>query len=157
MKINVNFYTPGEYDVEIKELFHKLKIINKYFPFSEVKGKYNSENSVELDFDNDISINGLINSEPHIVTMKIENKDYEIDIHPYDSMSGFDYITFENSIKRILKQVNSLSLIIEHDGYAVKSISIDKNQLNDFKFIITHSFQIENKLIDPSAIRYNPD
>ena len=144
---NVKITSIGNEEDEREELNKKLNIINKYFPFNSVSGEYNSENGVELYFDNDIRIYGQFNEEPFDVNMVIDNNNYVVDIHPFDGMGGFNAILFDKYIKEIHKEENSISLVIAHEGYAVKSISFNKNELGNYKTYLVEGTQIEGKTL----------
>lgn len=118
----IKFDTSGDYDIEIKDLNNKLDIINKYFPFNDVNGYYNTDSGVELFFDNGIKIKGVFKDEPFIV-----------DIHRFDTMGCFDNNSFENDIRSIHNEEDVISLVIGHEGYSVKSYTIKKSELDDYR------------------------
>lgn len=142
---NVKFEPSGDYEIE--DLNKKLDIINRYFPFSNVHGYYNDESGAELFFDNNIKIKGVFNSEPFIVSMSVNDNKYDIDIHPFDSMGGFSDYSFEKYIKSIYNEENTISLVIGHEGYAVKSFSINKSNINELNIYIVNGTQIEGKVL----------
>lgn len=141
----IKFDTEGDYSVEIKDLNTKLDIINKYFPFSDVTGYYNSNSGVELFFDNDIKIKGVFKEEPFNVDMFIGDNTYTIDIHRFDTMGGFDNDSFENDIRSIHNEEDVISLVIGHEGDAIKSYTIKKSELDDYKVYLVNGTQIEGK------------
>jgi hypothetical protein len=143
----IKFETNGDYEIEIQELNSKLNIIDKYFPFNNVSGYYDTEEGTELSFDDNIKIKGSFNNEPFNVTIIIGNNEYEIDIHPWGSMGDFDHYTFEKDIKSIYNEENTISLVIGYDGYAVKSFSVNKSQLDELKTYLVNGTQIEGKIL----------
>jgi hypothetical protein len=143
----IKFETHGEYKIEIEDLNDKLNIINKYFPFNEVSGYYDGEEGTELFFDNNIKIKGTFNNEPFNVNMIVDNNKYVIDIHPFDGMGGFSNYAFEEDIKSIYNEENTISLVIGQDGYAVKSFSVNKTQLDELKIYLVNGTQIEGKIL----------
>jgi hypothetical protein len=143
----IKFETNGDYEIEIQDLNDKLNIINKYFPFNNVSGYYNDYEGTELFFDNHIKIYGKFNNEPFDVTMTIGNNEYEIDIHPFDTMGGFADYTFEKKIQSIYNEENTVSLVIGHEGYAVKSFSVNKSELDELKIYLVNGTQIEGKTL----------
>lgn len=143
----IKFDTSGDYDIEIKDLNNKLDIINKYFPFIDVNGYYNTDSGVELFFDNGIKIKGVFKDEPFIVDMYIGDNKYTIDIHRFDTMGGFDNNSFENDIRSIHNEEDVISLVIGHEGYSVKSYTIKKSELDDYKVYLVNGTQIEGKIL----------
>lgn len=142
----IKFETHGDYEIEIKDLNSKLNIINKYFPFNNVSGYYNYEGT-ELSFDNNIEIKGVFSNEPFDVNMIIGVNEYKIDIHPFDTMGGFDNYIFEDIVKSIRNEENSISLIIGQEGYAIKSFTVNKSEFDDLKIYVVNGTQIEGKLL----------
>jgi len=143
----IKFETAGDYEIEIKDLNDKLNIINKYFPFNNVSGYYSDYDGIELFFDNNIKIKGVFNNEPFNVSMVIGNNEYEINIHPYDTMGGFEDNTFEKDIQSIYNEENTISLVIGQEGYAIKSFSVNKSQLDELKIYLVNGTQIEGKTL----------
>lgn len=144
---DVRFETGGDYEDDYQIFNQKLNIINKYFSFETAKGYYIIDKALELYLDKDIRIIGVIEEEPYIVNFIYRNRDYHIDIHPHDSMGGFDNYIFEEQIKSIYEQVNTISLVLVHDGYAVFSKHIKISELGDYKFVVVDGDQMEGKLI----------
>ena len=144
---NVKFLTSGDLDIEKETLIIQLNIINKYFPFKSVSGKYDSESGVDLYFDNGIQISGKFNNEPFIVNIKINNNEYKFDIYPFNTMGGLDDNLLEKYVEEIYKEENSISLVIGHEGYGIKSITLTKNELNDYKIYLVNGTQIEGKIL----------
>jgi hypothetical protein len=60
---------------------------------------------------------------------------------------GFDNYTFEKDIKSIYNEENTISLVIGYDGYAVKSFSVNKSQLDELKTYLVNGTQIEGKIL----------
>lgn len=143
----MKFITCGDSDIEIVFLQEKLALIQKYFPFNSVDGIYDTELLIDLNFDNGIELKGEFNHEPFNINMVIGDTVYELNIHPYDSMGGFNETDFEESLKNIYKLENSVSLVICHEGYAVKSFMINKLVLDDYQFIVVKGDQLEGKLL----------
>jgi len=148
---NIKFETIGDYEIEIQDLNNKLNIINKYFPFNNVSGYYNTDEGTNLFFDDNIEIKGVFNTEPFIVSMILGNNKYDIDIHPFDTMGGFANYTFEKEIKSIYNEENTISLVIGHEGYAVKSYSVDKSKLHELKTYLVNGTQIEGKILGKTS------
>ena len=117
---DIELLTSGEYDLDMEDLNHKLNIINKYFPFKYVKGKIDTEEYIDISFDNAMSIIGNTDKEPYIVKFNIGNNVYDLDIHPHNSMGGFDNKIFEHNIELIHNNENCISIVISKGGYADK-------------------------------------
>lgn len=145
---NTKFYTGGDEEYEMEDYLTKLELINRYFPFGEVSGTYNTEEGVNLQFDNGIEIVGKFINEPWKVSMIIDSTTYTLDIHPTDGMGGFYEKGFIESLERISDEQNKVSIVIESDGYAERSITINKNDLENYKVYIVKGTQIEGKLLD---------
>jgi hypothetical protein len=141
----IKFDTEGDYSIEIKDLNTKLDIINKYFPFNNVTGYYDTSIGVELFFDNDIKIKGVFKEEPFNVDMFIGDNTYTIDIHRFGDMGGFDNDSFENDIKLIHNEEDVISLVIGHEGDAIKSYTFKKSESDDYKVYLVNGTQIEGK------------
>jgi hypothetical protein len=144
---NIKFETNGDYEIEVKILTNKLNIINKYFPFNNVTGYYIDDTGTELNFDNDIIIKGTFDEEHFNVHMMIGDIQYDINIHPFDGMGGFSDNIFEENIKIIYNEENTISLVLSHEGYAVKSYSINKLELSELKIFLVNGTQIEGKTL----------
>jgi hypothetical protein len=147
----VLFKTEGDFQFEKEELKQKLDIIKKYFPFNNVTGYYDAVRGVELTFDNNIEVKGVFNREPFLVSFSVNGNLYEIDIHPFDTLGGFDNLKFEADIKMVQKEEDTVSLVIGHDGYAEKSISVRKADLDNLKIYLVCGTQVEGKLLGLTA------
>lgn len=131
-----------------EDLNNKLIIINKYFPFKKVEGVYDGENgSINLTFDNGVSIVGYYGQEPFISKFRLDGNEYEFDEHPFDGLGGLDTKEYEESIKGIYQEENFISLVVSHDGYASTSITIPKQDLEKYKFNLVKGTQIEGKIL----------
>lgn len=62
-------------------------------------------------------------------------------------MGGFDIDSFENDIRSIHNEEDVISLVIGHEGYSVKSYTIKKSELDDYKVYIVNGTQIEGKIL----------
>jgi len=138
-----DFDDPENVEEDVQSI---LEIINKYFPFNKVTGTY-SPYHTDFTFDNGMRIKGEYEEEPYNVNLTINDKTYVIDIHPHGSLGGFDNKTFENEIKAIYSDINSVSVIIGHEGYAMSSITVDKRNLNEYDIFLVDGIQLKGKLI----------
>lgn len=152
---NVIFKTEGEYDIEYADLIYKLNIINDFFPYKNVSGVYDSTDGVNLKFDNGIIIKGSFDSEPFIVQFMIDNEVYDLDIHPHGSLGEFDNTKFKDNIELIKKEINTITIAVVNGEYAVKTISIDKSELNDYKIYLIKGNITEGKLIKDNSMIIN--
>ncbi len=148
---NVIFETPGDYEYEHQILVLQLDTIYKYFQFSIVKGYYKSEEGTHLIFDN-FEIKGGFDEEPFIVEFLINDNIYNFDIYPLDSMGGFDISIFENNIKQIKNEMDTVSIVISNDLYATKSITMNKEELDDYEIYIVDGTQIEGKRVGMTTL-----
>jgi hypothetical protein len=62
-------------------------------------------------------------------------------------MGGFADYTFEKKIQSIYNEENTVSLVIGHEGYAVKSFSVNKSELDELKIYLVNGTQIEGKTL----------
>jgi hypothetical protein len=151
----IEFKTEGEYDIEIEDLHTQLDIINKYFPFKSVSGIYDTEVGVNLKFDNGIQIKGKFIDDPFfvdfIVDFIINDKIYDLKIYPFAELGGLDSKTFEEGIKNIYEIQNLVSIVIANQGYAAASITINKNDLEDYKILLVDGVQVEGKRLDDES------
>jgi hypothetical protein len=151
----IEFKTEGEYDIEIEDLHTQLDIINKYFPFKSVSGIYDTEVGVNLKFDNGIQIKGKFIDDPFfvdfIVDFIINDKIYDLKIYPFAELGGLDSKTFEEGIKNIYEIQNLVSIVIANQGYAAASITINKNELEDYKILLVDGVQVEGKRLDDES------
>jgi len=148
----VKFETIGDYDYGITELYTKLDIINKHFPFTKVEGYYDASDGLELTFDTNMRITGKFDTEPFIVYLSINEKRYDIDIHPYDEMGGLDAKELDKTISAIKTEENTISIVITQEGYSVASFSIDKSRIEDARIYIVSGTQIEGKLLGVTSM-----
>ena len=151
----IDFKTAGEYEIEIEDLYTQLDIINKYFPFKSVSGIYDTEVGVNLKFDNGIQIKGKFEEDiddplfsDFIVDFMIKDKTYDLKIYPFAELGGLDSKRFEEGIKKIYEIQNLVSIVIANQGYAAASITINKNDLEDYKIHLVDGVQVEGKLLD---------
>jgi hypothetical protein len=151
----IEFKTEGDYDIEIEDLHTQLDIINKYFPFKSVSGIYDTEVGVNLKFDNGIQIKGKFIDDPRfvdfIVDFIINDKIYDLKIYPFAELGGLDSKTFEEEIKNIYEIKNLVSIVIANQGYAAASITINKNDLEDYKILLVDGVQVEGKRLDDES------
>lgn len=143
---DVKLETPGDYEHDYQTLVSQLDIIHKYFHFTTVKGYYNYEEGAHLIF-NTFEIKGDFNTEPYIVEFIIDDNIYNFDIYPFDSMGGFDISSFENNIKQLKTEIDTVSIVISNDLYAAKSITLRKDELDDYEIYIVNGTQIEGKRV----------
>ncbi len=156
----IDFKTEGDYEIEIEDLYTQLDIINKYFPFKSVSGIYDTEVGVNLKFDNGIQIKGKFIDDPlffdFIVDFMIKDKTYDLKIYPFAELGGLDSKRFEEEIKRIYEIQNFVSIVIANQGYVAASITINKNDLEDYKILLVDGVQVEGKRLDDEYRGTNP-
>jgi hypothetical protein len=86
----------------------KLKIIQKYFPFTQVMGEitFSGEDEVNLKFDTGFDITGKwedsTDSLPSL--FKIDGREYPFNFHPFGGLGGFATTVFEKAIQDICEQ-----------------------------------------------------
>jgi hypothetical protein len=130
-----------------EEVQETLEIINKYFPFNKVTGTY-SPYHTDFTFDNGMKIKGKYEEEPYNVKLTFNNGNtYILDIYPINGLGSFDKWTFENEIKAIYSDINSVSIVIGHEGYDMSSITVDKRNLNEYDIYLVDGIQLKGKLI----------
>lgn len=140
---NVDYETEGDIEYERPIFISQLDMIYKYFPFTKVSGHYTTYNT-HLIFDT-FEIKGVFEQEPFMVEFIIDDNIYNFDIHPFDGMGGLDISSFENNIKQIKNELDSVSIVITNDLYATKSITLRKDELDDYEIYIVDGTQIEGK------------
>jgi hypothetical protein len=148
----IEFKTLGDYEIEIEDLYTQLDIINKYFPFKSVSGIYDTEVGVNLKFDNGIQIKGKFIYNPlffdFIVDFMIKDKTYDFIIYPVAELGGLNSKRFEEEIKKIYEIENFVSIVIANQGYAAASITINKNDIENYKILLVDGVQVEGKRLD---------